>query len=71
MYRNISMAQRLDRIGELLAKGVFLYLKKEEEKAAKERNDNKVKADEAKSLTGDSRHGNIKAVKNSITTNHR
>lgn len=32
------MAQRLDKIGELLAKGVFLYLKKEQEKAAKEEN---------------------------------
>lgn len=32
MYRNISMAQRLDRIGELLAKGVYLCLKEKREK---------------------------------------
>ncbi len=32
MYRNISMTQRLDRIGELLAKGIYLCLKKEKNK---------------------------------------
>ncbi len=32
MYRNISMTQRLDRIGELLAKGIYLCLKEEREK---------------------------------------
>lgn len=29
MYRNIPMAERLDKIGELLAKGVYLHMKKE------------------------------------------
>lgn len=29
MHENISTSERLDRIGELLAKGVYLYLKKE------------------------------------------
>jgi len=29
MYRELPMSQRLDRIGEILAKGVYLYLKKE------------------------------------------
>ena len=29
MYREISMSERLDRIGELLAKGVYLYAKKQ------------------------------------------
>ena len=29
MYRDIPMSQRLDRIGEILAKGVYLYLKEE------------------------------------------
>ena len=29
MYREISMSQRLDRVGELLAKGVYLYAKKQ------------------------------------------
>jgi len=43
MYRNISMTQRLDRIGELLAKGIYLCLKKEEEKAIKERNEENIK----------------------------
>jgi hypothetical protein len=38
MYRNISMTQRLDRIGELLAKGIFLYLKNGQGKSAKEEN---------------------------------
>ena len=46
MYRNISMAQRLDRIGELLAKGVYLCLKKETEKIRKEQNEEKTKNNE-------------------------
>ena len=29
MYRDIPMSQRLERIGEILAKGVYLYAKKE------------------------------------------
>lgn len=29
MYRDLPMSQRLDKIGELLAKGVYLYSKKE------------------------------------------
>ena len=29
MYHDIPMSQRLDRIGEILAKGVYLYAKKE------------------------------------------
>ena len=33
MYREISMSQRLDRIGELLAKGVYLYAKNEKLRA--------------------------------------
>ena len=28
MYRDISISQRLDRIGELLAKGVCIYMQK-------------------------------------------
>ena len=40
MYRNISMAQRLDKIGELLAKGIYLCLKKEEEKAKEKNKEN-------------------------------
>lgn len=32
MYRSISMAQRLDRIGELLAKGIYICLKEEQER---------------------------------------
>ena len=31
MYRDIPMDERINRIGELLAKGVYLYLKKEKE----------------------------------------
>jgi hypothetical protein len=35
-YKDIPMSQRIDKIGELLAKGTYLYLKqkKELEKAA-------------------------------------
>jgi len=29
MYQDIPISQRVDRIGEILAKGVYLYLKKE------------------------------------------
>ncbi|MDE2231528.1 MAG: hypothetical protein KGJ95_05640 [Candidatus Omnitrophica bacterium] len=37
MYRDMPMEERMNRIGELLAKGVYLYLKKEKEaKVAKE-----------------------------------
>lgn len=32
MYRNISMAQRLDKIGELLAKGIYLCSEEERKK---------------------------------------
>jgi len=46
MYRNISMTQRLDRIGELLAKGVFLYLKSEQGKSAKEENKENAKEED-------------------------
>ncbi|MBP9854150.1 MAG: hypothetical protein KBD53_04705 [Candidatus Omnitrophica bacterium] len=35
MYRDLPISQRLDKIGELLAKGVYLYVKKEKEKEAK------------------------------------
>lgn len=42
MYRDIPMSQRLDRIGELLAKGVYLHAKKEKLKA-KTRPENRVK----------------------------
>jgi len=31
MYRDMPMHDRLNRIGELLAKGVYLYFKKEKE----------------------------------------
>ena len=43
IYRNISMAQRLDRIGELLAKGVYLYLKKEKMKTREENGEENIK----------------------------
>ncbi len=37
MYRDMPMSQRLDRIGELLAKGVYLYMKKETKLAEEEK----------------------------------
>lgn len=41
VYQDISMSERLDRIGELLAKGVYLHMKKEKEaKQAKEEKKN-------------------------------
>ena len=37
MYKDMPMAERLNRIGELLAKGVYLHMKMEKEtKLAKE-----------------------------------
>ena len=38
MYREISMSQRLDRVGELLAKGVYLYAKKQKMTAQNDQN---------------------------------
>lgn len=64
MYRNISMAQRLDKIGELLAKGIYLYLKRKEEIDEKERNNAKINNDEVNSLTENNKRDNIKAVNN-------
>jgi len=44
MYENISKLERLDRIGELLAKGVYLCLKKEKEaKQSKEESKNDLR----------------------------
>jgi hypothetical protein len=31
MYQDMPMSERMDRIGELLAKGIYLHMKKEEE----------------------------------------
>ena len=43
MYRDIPMSQRLERIGEILAKGVYLHMKKEKEaKCLKEKEKEKV-----------------------------
>jgi hypothetical protein len=30
-YRDIPMSQRIDKIGELLAKGIYLYIQKQKE----------------------------------------
>lgn len=46
IYRNISMAQRLDKIGELLAKGIYLYLKKEKAKTLKKNDEENIKNNE-------------------------
>ena len=53
MYRDISMAQRLGRIGELLAKGVFLCLEKEKEKAAKGKNEEDIKNNKVMSVVAE------------------
>ena len=52
MYRDMPMSQRLDRIGELLAKGVYLCLQKEKEKVVKEENGDKING--GKSISVDS-----------------
>ena len=39
MHREMPLRQRMDRIGELLAKGVFLYLNKGEKDTPKEGNE--------------------------------
>ena len=36
MYRDIPMKDRIDRVGELLAKAVYLYAKKEQEEKEKD-----------------------------------
>jgi len=43
------MSQRIDKLGELLAKGVFLCLEKEKEKSTKGKNEEDIKNSEAKS----------------------
>ena len=53
MYRDISMAQRLGRIGELLAKGVFLCLENEKEKAAKGKNEEDIKNNKVVSVVAE------------------
>ncbi len=53
MYRDISMAQRLGRIGELLAKGVFLCLENEKEKAAKGKNEEDIKNNKVMSVVAE------------------
>jgi len=35
MYRDMPIHQRLNKIGELLAKGVYLYIQKQKEEAKK------------------------------------
>ncbi len=44
-YRDIPMGQRIDKIGEPLAKGIYLYL--EAEKANKEKMGKKAETDES------------------------
>lgn len=39
----LPLRQRLDRIGELLAKGVFLYLNKEKKDDSKNENKEKIR----------------------------
>ena len=43
-YSHLTIEERLDRIGELLAKAVYLYIKKEREAKKKEteKEENKV-----------------------------
>ncbi len=45
MYKDISISQRIERIGELLAKGVYLYLK--EGKDTKEKDEENIKDNKA------------------------
>ena len=39
MYRDMPMKDRIDRVGELLAKAVYLYAKKEQEEKTKNQDD--------------------------------
>lgn len=43
MHREMPLRQRMDRIGELLAKGVFLYLNKGEKDIPKEEKKEDIK----------------------------
>jgi hypothetical protein len=47
MHREMPLPQRLDKIGELLAKGVYLYLKKGEKDGSKEENKEDIRNDKA------------------------
>ncbi len=55
MYQDLPMSERLDRIGELLAKGIYLHMKKEKDaaKVTEERLLNKAKADELNTVVDD------------------
>ena len=56
MYRDLPMFERLDRIGELLAKGMYLYLK---QKKMANSNENTAKQGGRKNTLEDAR-GNAK-----------
>ena len=53
MYRDMPMSRRLDRIGELLAKGAYLHMKKEKE-AAKAKEEKEKVAPRIETLIPDS-----------------
>ncbi len=42
MYRDMPITERVDRIGELLAKAVYLYAKKEQEEKERGESDEDV-----------------------------
>ena len=51
MYRDIPMSERLSRIGELLAKGVYLHMKKEKEAKANRAENKKTISSEKNELS--------------------
>lgn len=62
-YRDIPMSQRLDMIGELLAKGVYLYLHKQKERDENEHNSaiNKVYFSRGRRSSEKAIHADLKA----------
>lgn len=46
-YRDIPMQERIDKIGELLAKGVYLYVQKQKEAAEENKVDERNNIAEA------------------------
>lgn len=49
IYRDMPMSERIDKLAELLANGVYLYIQKQKEEANKQKNEeenNKIASNE-------------------------
>ena len=67
-YRNISMEQRMELIGELLAKGCYLYVKKmKAEEAARQAAAQQAAANQISADSASSNDNSLKPKENIIT----